>query len=89
MKIFDLYTLEDLLTDDEIKSICQPGSNDNAVKEVTDFLENQILVNDTLIRQCEEYGTDLDTSNERAVKEFAIWCASWNKFERDAEGEIE
>ena len=84
--ISDLFELEDLLPEEAINKICISGANDCAVEAWAKRIDFEL--NDNAISQCQDYGAHDDFKGlaSKEQREFALWCAAWNKFEKEGTG---
>ena len=82
--IRSLLDLEDLLPKEAINEICTTGANDAAVEEWTKRIDFEL--DNSAINECQEYGAhdDFAALPYKEQKEFALWCAAWNRYENES-----
>lgn len=81
----DITYLEYMLCDEAVEEICQPGSNDAAVKKWLNHYLHDLGKSNICPFVCkkmvEDYGFQIPESNIEWM-ERALWCAAWNVKER-------
>lgn len=85
--IKNLSELEDLLPQEAVDEICVSGDNDVAVEAWCKKIDFEL--NDYVIEQCQGYGAhdDFAALSSKEQREFALWCAAWNRSENEGGAE--